>query len=136
MSRGLDPFTFEIIRHKLYRVVDEAVITLEMVSGTPVTAEGHDLIVSLYTAEGGLLYAGLGFLHHMTSAAQSVKHILANYSEDPGIFEDDVFLFNDSHSAAMHCPDIYMISPIHWQGKLAGWVANFVHVTDIGGIDP
>lgn len=136
MSRGMDPFTFEIIRHKLFRVVDEAVITLELVSGTPTTAEGHDLIVSLYTAEGGLLFAGLGFLHHMTSAAQSVKHILANYSEDPGIFEDDVFLFNDSHSAAMHCPDIYMISPIHWQGKLAGWVANFVHVTDIGGIDP
>lgn len=79
---------------------------------------------------------GLGFVHHMTCAAQSVKHILANYADDPGILEDDVFLFNDSHSGAMHCPDIYMISPIHWEGKLAGWVANFVHVTDIGGIDP
>ncbi|MDP2727483.1 MAG: hydantoinase B/oxoprolinase family protein, partial [Dehalococcoidia bacterium] len=136
MDRGVDPFTFEIIRHKLFRVVDEAVATLELVSGTPSTAEGHDLIVALYTPEGGLLTAGLGFVNHVAGAAQSVKHILANYSEDPGIFEDDVFLFNDPFSGPMHPPDINMISPIHWEGKLAGWVANFVHATDIGGIDP
>ena len=29
-----------------------------------------------------------------------------------------------------------MISPIHHEGVLRGFVANFVHVTDIGAIDP
>ena len=136
MLRGIDPITFEIIRHKLYRVVDEAIIALENVSGSPITNEGHDMMVSLYGPDGELLIGGVGFLHHLTSAAQAVKHIIENFSEDPGIFEDDVFFLNDSYTAALHPPDVYMISPIHWNGKLTGFVANFVHVTDIGAIDP
>ncbi|HET9286530.1 MAG TPA: hydantoinase B/oxoprolinase family protein [Gaiella sp.] len=132
----VDPVTFEIIRHKLYSVMDEAIIALENVSGSPITNEGHDLMASLYKADGGLMVGGVGFLHHLTSAAQAVKHILQTYSDDPGIDEDDVYFLNDSYTAALHPPDVYLISPIHFQGRLTGFAANFVHVTDIGAIDP
>jgi N-methylhydantoinase B len=136
MPATVDAVTFEIIRHKLYQVIDEAIIALENVSGSPITNEGHDLMVSLYRADGGLMVGGVGFLHHLTSASQAVKHIIANFSNDPGIFEDDVYFFNDSYTAALHPPDVYLISPIHHGGRLTGFVANFVHVTDIGAVDP
>jgi N-methylhydantoinase B len=136
MAETVDPFTFEIIRHKLFRVTEEAIIALESVSGTPITAEARDLMVSVYRADGGLMVGGVGFLQHMTSASQAVKHILASFSDDPGIFEDDVYLMNDPYSGALHAPDVYLISPIHWHGRLVGFVADFVHVSDIGGIDP
>lgn len=135
MNATVDPFTFEIIRHKLFRVIDEAVITLGKVSGTAVTAEGHDLLVALYRADGTVLLCGMGFLHHIIPATQAVKHILSSFSEDPGIFEDDVFMVNDAYTVAMHTPDIFMISPIFYRGQLVSWVVNYVHVTDIGGID-
>ncbi|MGK2939118.1 MAG: hydantoinase B/oxoprolinase family protein [Solirubrobacteraceae bacterium] len=128
--------TFEIIRHKLYQVIDESIIALENVSGSPITNEGHDMMVSLYRADGSLMVGGVGFLQHLTSAAQAVKHIIASFTDDPGIGEDDVYFFNDSYSGALHPPDVYMISPIHDEGALTGFVANFVHVTDIGAIDP
>jgi N-methylhydantoinase B len=136
VSIDVDPVTFEIIRHKLYSIMDETIIALENVSGSPITNEGHDLMASLYKADGGLMVGGVGFLHHLTSAAQAVKHILATYSDDPGIYEDDVYFLNDSYTAALHPPDVYMISPIHYEGRLTGFVANFVHVTDIGAVDP
>lgn len=136
MAVDVDPVTFEIIRHKLLNVMDEAIIALENVSGSPITNEGHDLMVSLYKADGGLMVGGVGFLHHLTSAAQAVKHIIASFGDDPGIGEDDVFFFNDSYTAALHPPDVYLISPIHFESQLTGFVANFVHVTDIGAIDP
>jgi N-methylhydantoinase B len=132
----VDPVTFEIIRHKLLNVMDEAIIALENVSGSPITNEGHDLMVSLYGPDGGLMVGGVGFLHHLTSAAQAVKHVIAEFAEDPGIDEGDVYFFNDSYTAALHPPDVYLISPIHHAGRLTGFVANFVHVTDIGAIDP
>jgi N-methylhydantoinase B len=135
-AAAVDPVTFEIIRHKLLRVTDETIIALENVSGSPITNEGHDMMASLYLPDGGLMVGGVGFLHHLTSAAQAVKHIIANFGEDPGIGEDDVFFFNDSYTAALHPPDVYMISPIHFDGELTGFVANFVHVTDIGAVDP
>lgn len=136
MAVKVDPVTFQIIRHKLNQVIEEAIIALENVSGSPITNEGHDLMVSLYKADGGLMVGGVGFLHHLTSASQAVKHIIAHYSEDPGIYEDDIYIFNDSYTAALHPPDIYMISPIYYEGQLTGFVANFVHVTDIGAVDP
>jgi N-methylhydantoinase B len=136
MTTPVDAVTFEIIRHRLNQVIEESIIALENVSGSPVTNEGHDMMVSLYGPDGGLAVGGVGFLHHLTSAAQAVKHILANFTEDPGIGEDDVYMLNDAYTAALHAPDVYIISPIHVGGALAGFVANFVHVTDIGAIDP
>lgn len=132
----VDAVTFEIIRHRLNQAIEEAIIALENVSGSPVTNEGHDMMVSLYGPDGGLAVGGVGFLHHLTSAAQAVKHIIANFSDDPGIGEDDVYMLNDAYTAALHAPDIYIISPIHYAGRLTGFAANFVHVTDIGAIDP
>ena len=136
MSSIVDPFTFEIIRHKLFRVIDEAVITLgKSVSAPPLQRRGMIFSSHPYRADGMVLLCGLGYLHHIIPATQAVKHILASFSENPGIFEDDVFVVNDPYTVAMHAPDIFMISPVFHRGNLASWIVNYVHVTDIGGID-
>jgi N-methylhydantoinase B len=130
----MDPITFSIIRHRLFRVVEEAVITLKHVSGSAITNEGHDLMVSLYRADGSLLMGGVGFLHHLTSAAEACKAIIRRF--EGRINEGDVFLLNDPFTAALHTSDIYLIAPIHYQGKLVAWSACFVHVYDIGAMNP
>jgi len=130
----MDPMTFSIIRHRLFRIVDEAVITLKHVSGSAITNEGHDLMVSLYRADGSLLMGGVGFLHHLTSAAEACKAIIRRFDGDIG--EGDVFLLNDPYTAALHTSDIYLVSPIHVEGRLVAWSACFVHVTDIGAVNP
>jgi len=132
----VDPITYEVIRNRLFRVIDEAVIALGQVSGAPSTIEGHDLMVSLFTPKGELMIGGVGFLHHLTCASAAVKHVVRSYSQEPGIYEDDVYFINDSYTAALHAPDIYMISPIHYQHRLVAYVANFVHVADIGAMQP
>ena len=130
----MDPFTFQIIRHRLFRIVDEAVITLKRVSGSATTNEGHDLMVSLYRADGSLLMGGVGFLHHITSAAEACKAIIRRFEDaiEPG----DVFLLNDPYTAALHTSDVYLIAPIHHDRRLVAWCACFVHVNDIGAMNP
>ena len=130
----MDPITFSIIRHRLYRVVEEAVITLKHVSGSAITNEGHDLMVSLYEADGTLLLGGVGFLHHLTSAAEACKSIIRRFEGD--VHEGDLFLLNDPFTAALHTSDIYLVSPIHYKGELIAWSACFVHVYDIGAMNP
>ncbi|MEJ8572782.1 hydantoinase B/oxoprolinase family protein [Microbaculum marinum] len=130
----MDPMTFSIIRHRLFRIVDEAVITLKHVSGSAITNEGHDLMVSLYRADGSLLMGGVGFLHHLTSAAEACKSIIRRF--EGRIREGDVFLLNDPYTAALHTSDIYLVAPIHHDGELVAWSACFVHVYDIGAMNP
>jgi len=131
---SMDPVTFSIIRHRLFRVVEEAVITLKHVSGSAITNEGHDLMVSLYQADGSLLMGGVGFLHHLTSAAEACKAIIRKFEGRIG--EGDLFLLNDPYTAALHTSDIYLVAPIHHGGKLVAWSACFVHVSDIGAMNP
>jgi N-methylhydantoinase B len=130
----MDPITFSIIRHRLFRVVEEAVITLKHVSGSAITNEGHDLMVSLYRADGSLLMGGVGFLHHLTSASEACKAIIRRFEAD--IEEGDIFLLNDPYTAALHTSDVYLVAPIHHAGKLIAWSACFVHVFDIGAMNP
>ena len=130
----MNPVTFSIIRHRLFRVIEEAVMTLKHVSGTAITNEGHDLMVSLYQADGTLMMGGVGFLHHLTSAAEACKAIIRRYGND--VNEGDIFLLNDPYTAALHTSDIYLISPIHHGGHLVAWSACFVHVSDIGAMNP
>jgi N-methylhydantoinase B len=130
----MDPITFSIIRHRLYRVVEEAVITLKHVSGSAITNEGHDLMVSLYQADGSLLMGGVGFLHHLTSAAEACKSIIRRFEGQ--INEGDIFLLNDPYTAALHTSDVYLVSPVHHEGRLVAWSACFVHVSDIGAMNP
>lgn len=128
------PITFEIIRHRLFRVVEEAVITLKNVSGSPTTNEGHDLMVSLYTADGGLLMGGVGFLHHLSSASEACKAIIRRFG--PRICERDIYLLNDPYTAALHTSDVYLVAPVHHGGSIVAWSACFVHVNDIGAMNP
>lgn len=130
----MDPITFSIIRHRLFRVVEEAVITLKHVSGSAITNEGHDLMVSLYQSDGSLLMGGVGFLHHLTSAAEACKSIIRRFAGQIG--EGDIFLLNDPYTAALHTSDIYLVSPIHFEDRLVAWSACFVHVSDIGAMNP
>jgi N-methylhydantoinase B len=131
---GIDPVTFQIIRHRLTRVTDEAVKALKRVSGAPNTNEGHDLMVALYTAEGDLLTGGVGFLHHYLGASEATKHIIEQYGDD--IEPGDMFVLNDPYTAALHPPDVYIISPVFYEGELRAFSASFVHVADIGASDP
>jgi N-methylhydantoinase B len=130
----MDPVTFSIIRHRLFRVTDEAVITLKHVSGSAITNEGHDLMVGLYRADGSLLMGGLGFLNHMVYAADACKVVIRRFVGD--INENDIFLLNDPYTAAAHTSDVYLVAPIHYRGQLVAWSACFVHITDVGALNP
>ncbi|MFN6977079.1 MAG: hydantoinase B/oxoprolinase family protein [Gemmobacter sp.] len=91
-------------------------------------------MVSLCRADGTLQMGGVGFLHHLTSAAEACKAIIRRFAGQIG--EGDVYLLNDPCTAALHTSDIYLVAPIHHEGRLVAWSACFVHVTDIGAVNP
>jgi N-methylhydantoinase B len=134
-GEGVDPITFEIVRHRLWTITDEMALTLIKTAGNPSITEAHDFMVALFTADGEIALGGWGGNRHVSCTALACKGILDRFPTDD-IHENDVFLLNDPYIAAIHQPDMYVISPIHWDGELIGWTANFTHLADIGGIDP
>ncbi|KAF2814311.1 uncharacterized protein BDZ99DRAFT_554750 [Mytilinidion resinicola] len=55
------------------------------------------------------------------------------------IEEGDVFVTNDVYQtkgAVSHLNDVIVLLPIHHNGKIVGWAANFGHLTDVQGKVP
>jgi N-methylhydantoinase B len=130
---SVDPITFEIVRHRLFRIMDEGIITLKHVTGSAITTEAHDVVVALYRADGELLMGGTGFLHHLIPATEACRLILRRFGDQ--IYQGDVFMVNDPYVSALHTSDVFVVTPIHYDGELVAWTACFVHVYDIGAIN-
>lgn len=131
---SVDPITFEILSHRLYQIAKEMGTALERVGGTVNTTQMHDYMASLYLANGDVLSAGDSMGWHVACAGVAVKRIIERFGAN--IYPDDIFLLNDPYLAAIHQSDVYLISPIHFRGRLVGWSATFVHVMDIGALSP
>ena len=89
-----------------------------------------------YRADGEILATGESQPWHVACAGFTVKAIIERFAEYDGVNEDDVFLLNDPYVSAIHQSDVYIVSPIHFEGRLVGWGASFVHVMDIGAMSP
>ncbi len=133
---SVDPITFEILSHRLYQISKEMGTALERVGGTVNTTQMHDYMASLYLANGDVLSAGDAMGWHVACAGFAVKRIIERFAQQGGIYPGDIFLLNDPYLAAIHQSDVYLISPIHYQDRLMGWSATFVHVMDIGAMSP
>src|SRR2546426_11916443 len=132
----VDPITFEILRHRLWSINEEAANTLERVSGSLIASEVHDMNASIMTARGDSLVIAPYMLVHAISMETLAKDVVGNYQDNPGIRADDMFLSNDPYVGAQHQMDVVVLGAIHWEGELIGWVGSTIHQIDIGGPGP
>lgn len=135
-SPAVDPITFEILSHRLQRIAKEMGSTIERVGGTVNTTQLHDYMASLYRADGEILATGESAPWHVACGGFTVKCIMDRFAQYDGVNEGDAFFLNDPYVSAIHQSDVYIVSPIHFGGKLVGWSASFVHVMDIGALSP
>ncbi len=133
MTITIDPVTFEILRHRMWGINDEAGATLRLVSGSPVANEAFDYNTAIMNAKGEVMAIGAYITLHAISLEQIVKDILEEYGDNPGIHEDDMFFCNDPYVGAMHQSDVAVVAPVHWNGELIAWTGAVIHQVDMGG---
>src|SRR5712692_2865817 len=132
----VDPVTFEILRHRLWSINEEAGHTLERVSGSLIASEVHDMNTSIMNAQGDSLVLAPYMLVHAISMETLAKDVVGNYQDNPGIRADDMFLSNDPYVGAQHQMDVVVLGALHWEGELIGWVGSTIHQIDLGGPVP
>src|SRR5687767_12955455 len=72
---------------------------------------------------------------HLGSMVEQVPKAVERYGAErlgPG----DVLVTNDPHPSGVHLNDVSLISPVHDEGELIGYVANLAHHVDVGGGAP
>ncbi|MDP2719613.1 MAG: hydantoinase B/oxoprolinase family protein [Dehalococcoidia bacterium] len=130
---NIDPVTFEILRHRLFAINDEAAATLRLVSGSPVANEAFDFNTGIMDADGGVCVLGIYIGIHAISIEDVTRYIAVEYKDNPGIGPDDMFICNDPYLGAMHQSDVVLTAPIHYNGELIAWTGAVIHQVDVGG---
>jgi N-methylhydantoinase B len=133
MTAALDPVTYQVLRHRLWAVNVEAALALQRVSGSPLATEAFDMNTSIMTKDGEVVFVGPYLLTGPMSQGMIVRNILTEYSDNPGIGPDDIFLCNDPYSGAVHQNCVTLVGPITVGERRIGWAGATLHVIDVGG---
>lgn len=132
---GLDPITFEVIRNALVAATDEMVLSLRRAAYSTNIKTRADFSCAFFDADLRCIAQGFTQPVHLGSMVQQVPRAVGEYGAE-NIGPGDAIITNDPFPSGVHLNDVSLVSPVHWEGELVGYVANLAHHVDVGGGAP
>jgi N-methylhydantoinase B len=132
---SIDPISFEVIRNALVAATDEMVLTLKRSAYSTNIKTRSDFSCAFFDAELRAVAQGFTQPVHLGSMVEQVPRAVLTYGPEhlgPG----DAIVTNDPYPSGVHLNDVSLISPVHYEGELLGYVANLAHHVDVGGGAP
>jgi N-methylhydantoinase B len=129
----LDPVTLEIFKHLILAIPEEMGANLRRTAFSPNIKERLDESCALFDAKGRLIAQAEHIPVHLGAMPSAVEAVATDFPKlEPG----DQVIVNDPYRGGSHLPDITLIAPFFWKGKLKGYAANRAHHADVGGKTP
>ncbi|KXF52241.1 MULTISPECIES: hydantoinase B/oxoprolinase family protein [unclassified Rhodococcus (in: high G+C Gram-positive bacteria)] len=134
---GLDPLTYEVVRHRLAAITEEMGDAIKRMSGSVVVTDCNDFGAAIMDEAGDTVQVGLYNMQLAASLDMAAKWTLANRSTTPGIEPGDMFLCNDPWvGGGLHQNDVTILAPLFHDGELFAWTGAVAHQVDLGGVSP
>lgn len=128
-----DPITLEVLWTRLTAIVDEAAAGLVRTSFSTVVRESNDFACVLMDSRGdSVVQSTLSIPSFLGTLPITTKHFISRFPPDklkPG----DVLMTNDPWLATGHVPDVTMVTPVFYRGKLVAFAGCTAHMPDMGG---
>lgn len=135
-SRLFDPIGMEVFSNRLLTITEDMGNNLIRSSFSTNIKERRDCSVGLFDSHGRLVAQASHIPLHLGSLNGGVGAVLKacnTSSMTPG----DAFICNDPYLASgTHMPDITVVTPVFWDGKVRFFTANIAHHSDVGGSVP
>jgi len=129
----LDPVTLEVFKHLILAIPEEMGANLRRTAFSPNIKERLDESCAVFDARGRLIAQAEHIPVHLGAMPSAVKAVAVDFPElSPG----DQVIVNDPYRGGSHLPDITLIAPFFWEGKLKGYAVNRAHHADVGGDTP
>ncbi|OEU84536.1 MAG: hypothetical protein BA865_05365 [Desulfobacterales bacterium S5133MH4] len=129
----LDPVTLEVFKHLILAIPEEMGANLRRTAFSPNIKERLDESCALFDANGRLIAQAEHIPVHLGAMPSAVEAVAADF---PRLSPGDQVIVNDPYRGGSHLPDITLIAPFFWQGRLKGYAVNRAHHADVGGKTP
>jgi N-methylhydantoinase B/oxoprolinase/acetone carboxylase alpha subunit len=127
-----DPIELELFKNIFVSVSEEMGAVLGRTSLSPNIKERKDFSCALFDRKGETFAQGSHIPVHLGAMPLSVQASIRAVDFENG----DLVILNDPYRGGTHLPDITCISPVFVDRKLAFFVANRAHHSDVGGMTP
>jgi len=133
-ARRGDPATFEIVKNGFYKIAEEMRVVLAKTAYSPLLKSAGDYSCGLFDARGEMVAQGPDLPIHLGSMPDAVRAIVAAFAAD--VHDGDVFLHNDPYFGGSHLPDVNVVRPAFYEGRLLGYACLRAHWPDVGSATP
>lgn len=136
LTQQTDPITLAVIAHALLAVAEAMGEALVRSAFSPNIKERRDCSTAVFDAQGRLTAQAEHIPIHLGSLLGVVEALLETHPGET-LSPGDAFVANDPYlGGGTHLPDVTVVSPFFFDGKLCGFVANCAHHADIGARVP
>ncbi|MBI3964023.1 MAG: hydantoinase B/oxoprolinase family protein [Chloroflexi bacterium] len=131
--RTIDPVSLTMYWNKLLAIVDEATVTLLRTAFSRVVTDSWDFSCALFDVQGEMIAQGRhglpSFIGCLALAVKDFLHVYPPEQLEPG----DTLMTTDPWIGASQINDVFLVTPIFYNGRIVAYAANVSHSPDVGG---
>src|SRR3954451_7804356 len=132
---AVDPITLEVIRNRLDVIAEEMEVVLLKAAHSAIVKEALDASAAIFDAQGRTMAQAAAIPAHLGMLVTSVKRFVADFERQPPE-PGDIYIVNDPYDGGTHLPDVTIVSPVFYDGRVVALSAMMAHHQDIGGKSP
>ncbi|SFU97965.1 hydantoinase B/oxoprolinase family protein [Halomonas korlensis] len=134
-QKKVDPITMQVISGALDTIAEEMGHVLYRMSFSSIIRESQDLGAGLFDKDYQTICESESTPMHIGSIPAYLRGVEKTL-QDGEWYEGDVVVHNHPYYGSSHTPDLAIIIPIFYKGRLVGFSANTAHHIDIGAATP
>ena len=126
-----DPITLAVVENRLESIAREMMEVMLRTSMSQILNSSRDFSTSILDSECQLVAQGEGIPVHISALPIAGAAVRDYFGED--MSDGDLFALNDPYFGGSHLPDITVIQPVFYEGRLLFYAVNRAHHSDVGG---
>src|SRR3546814_690854 len=135
-ARGeLNPVDYAVISQGLIAAAREMGVKLIRSAYSTIIREAADASAALFDRDGNVV-AQAELIPMQLGPMSEIFRACAAADPVDTLQEGDFYITNDPYSGGQHLQDVFIYSPIFFEGELVGFAGTVAHHLDLGGGNP
>ena len=126
-----DPITLAVVEHRLESIAQEMTEAMLRTAMSQILNSSRDFSTAILDGECQLVAQGEGIPVHISALPVAGAAVRDYFADD--ISDGDLFILNDPYFGGSHLPDITIIRPVFYEGRVLFYGVNRAHHSDVGG---
>lgn len=136
MAEKIDRITEEVVLSAFLSIAEEMSTSLIRSAYSTNIKERRDCSCAVFDSKGGLIALAENIPIHLGSM-QGLMENIGKDTDSWNFQKGDMVIANDPFlGGGSHLPDVTLVRPVFYAGRLCAFAANIAHWTDIGGRGP